>query len=412
MVLHQPFFDVLSTEQIGTPEWSSALAGLVVMRLVDAARADSSVIDTDWTGLHAATECVNALREGTAFRRPLTRVIDEMRDPESTWSAINGHLFAYGRALDIHGHWQLAADVFGSVAEIARAERSPEIAMEATIALGGSARRCGDWDRSAEGYAEAAHLADALNDKASGLTVRVGTANTNLARGNLPAAQSILDEVIAEASRSGLDGVEALALHSSATVAHLKGNFRETVRLAYKALEKTTTPSVKDSLMADIAAAFAEMGMLNAARDAHMIVALTSRYQWVRWQASINLMELASMERMEKPFDDYAAGLRNAALDPRLRSYFLLYYGQGLMTFGHEDEGRKSLTEARDFASQHKINQVAFEAEQALNKPVKKTTHPKKDWVEEVSPDLEYVMAGLAKLKESAFLSAPTPEWT
>src|SRR4051812_44948637 len=209
MVLHQPYFDVLSAENIGSPEWNAAMAGLLVLRLVDAARADISVVDADWTGLRAVTENVNALREGTPFRRPLTKVIDELRHPESTLLGVNAHLFAYGRALDVNGHWQLAADVFGMVADIARGEKSPEMAMEATIALGGSARRSGDWDRSAGGYAEAAHLADAPNDKASGLTVRVGNANTQIARGTLPAAQNILDEVIAEASKSGLDGVEA-----------------------------------------------------------------------------------------------------------------------------------------------------------------------------------------------------------
>src|SRR5512141_589501 len=168
MVTHQPYFDVLSLEQVGSPEWDAALAGLVVLRLVDAARADSQVIDFDWTGVRAATESVNALRDGAPVRRPLTKVIDDLRNPASTWSTINSSVFAYGRALDIHGHWQLAADVFGTVAEIARAEKAPELAMEATIALGGAARRTGDWDLSANGYAEAAHLADALDDKASG----------------------------------------------------------------------------------------------------------------------------------------------------------------------------------------------------------------------------------------------------
>lgn len=412
MVLHQAYFDVLASEQSGSPEWGAALAGLTVMRLVDAARLDSSVIDLDWTGLRAVSENIASLREGTPFRRPLTKVVDELRNPSSNWLTIDNSLLMYGRVLDLHGHWSLAADVFETVAEIARAERAPELAMEATIALGGAARRTGDWDRSAHGYAEAAYLADTLDDKASGLTVRIGTANTQIARGNLPAAQSILDEVITEASNSGLEGVEALALHASASVSHLRGNYDETVRLAYKALEKTENPSVKDSLMADIAAAFAELGMLGAARDAHMVVSLTSRYQWVRWQASINLMELSAMERMQKPFEDYAASLRNAALDPRLRSYFLLYYGQGLVGFGHSKEGRRYLTEARDFASQNKINQVVFEAEKALNAPVTKPTQPKKQWVEAISPDLKYVTAGLEKLKENALLSAPTPEWT
>jgi hypothetical protein len=286
--------------------------------------------------------------------------------------------------------------------------------MEATTALGGAARRSGDWDRSAEGYAEAAHLADSLGDKASGLTVRVGTANNQIARGNLPAAQMILDEVIAESSSAGLDGVEALALHASASVAHLKGRFAETVSLAYKALEKTTNPSVKDTLMADIAAAFVELGMHDAARDAHMVISMTSRYQWVRWQAAINLLELAAMDGMETAFNDYAAELKHAALDPRLRAYFLLYYGQGCVTFGRTDEGMTSIAEAQQFSLRHKINQVAFDAEKALaaaGERSARTVETRETWSEPIPADVLSIAGSLTHIREAALASPHANEW-
>src|SRR5688572_1919948 len=222
MVRHQAYYEFLAATEPESPGWAPALAGLAVLDLVDAARDDASIIDADWTGVRAVSETVRSLREGNPLRRSLLRVVEQLRD-EPDWSAITAGLFAYGRALDLEGSWKLATDVFATVADFAREDRRPELAMEATTALGGAARRSGDWDRSAEGYAEAAHLANSLGDKASGLTVRVGTANTQIARGNLPAAEEILDEVIAEASNSGLDGVAALAYHASATVAHLKG---------------------------------------------------------------------------------------------------------------------------------------------------------------------------------------------
>ena len=96
-----------TAERIGTPEWNAAMAGLLVLRLVDAARVDISVVGADWTGLRAVMDNVNALRDGTPFRRPLTKVIDELRNPGSTLSAVNTHLVAFGRALDIHGHRRL-----------------------------------------------------------------------------------------------------------------------------------------------------------------------------------------------------------------------------------------------------------------------------------------------------------------
>jgi tetratricopeptide (TPR) repeat protein len=366
MVQHQAFFEVLSTTEPDTPAWTSTIAGLALLGLVDAAREDASIVDSDWTGVRAVVDGVGAIRDGSPLRRPLTGVIDELRGERRSWTALNASLFAYGKALDLEGSWKLAVDVFATVAEIARAENEPEVAIEATTALGGSARRSGDWDRSAESYAEAAHLANALGDKASGLTIRVGTANTHIARGNLPAAQQIFDEVIAESEKSGLDGVAALAYHGSASVAHQTGRFADAVRLANSALERTTNAGVRDTIMSDLAAAFMGLGMHGPARDAYLVVSMTSQYQWVRWQAGINLMELASIDGMETAFDDYAKQLRNAALDPRLRSYFLLYYGEGCARLGRLDEGLKYIAEAKEFASGAKIHQVAFDAEKAM----------------------------------------------
>ncbi|MEO8193451.1 MAG: hypothetical protein ABI681_06340 [Gemmatimonadales bacterium] len=415
MVRHLSYFELLATMEEDSSSWAPTLAGLGVLGLIDAAREDASVIDADWTGVRAVAERVASIREGSPVRRPLTRIVDHLRG-ELDWPAVNGSLFAYGRALDLDGSWSLAADVFGTVADIARAEHEPELAIEATTALGGAARRSGDWDRSAEGYAVAAHLADTLGDKASGLTVRVGTANTQIARGNLPAAQMILDEVIDQAGKSGLDGVEALAYHASAAVAHLKGRFADTVSMAYKALEKTTNPVVKDTIMADIAAAFVELGMRDSARDAHLVISMTSRYQWVRWQASINLMELAAMDGMEEAFDGYARDLKNAALDPRLRSYFLLYYGQGCLSFGRDEQGRSSIAEAKEFATRNKIHQVAFDADKALaaaqaGERKARTAMPANSWTDPIPSDVEHVALALSHLRDATLSSPPADNW-
>ncbi len=412
MLRHLPYYEVLGNAHEGLPIWAPTLAGLAVLELVDAARVDWAIVDRDWTGVRAASDSVSALREGLPVRRHLMTIVEQLRDGGPSWTNINTSLFAYGRGLDLDGNWSLAVDVFGMVADIAREEREPQLAIEATTALGGAARRSGDWDRSADSYAQAAHLADSLGDKASGLTVRVGTANTHIARGDLPAARKILDDVITQAD--GLDGVQALAYHARASVAHLQGEYATTVTLANKALAKTSNTTAKDSIIADIAAAFGEMGMRDAARDSHMVIALTSRYQWVRWQATINLMELAAMDEMEEAFFGYAKQLRNAALDPRLRSYFLLYYGQGLLAFGRDDEALETIAEAQDFAAQHKIHQVSHDASLALSAGSRDSARRRaaKPWASEEIPSHVYEVAeAMSSLRESA-LALPLPgDW-
>ena len=219
----------------------------------------------------------------------------------------------------------------------------------------------------------------------------------------------MLDEVLAEAESSRLDGVLALAYHTSAALAHLKKDYAKAVTLGYLALEKTTNVTAKDPVTADIAAAFAELGMRDAARDAHLVLSLTSRYQWVRSQALINLMELSATDGMREAFEGYARELSSVPLDPRLRAYFLLYYGEGCEHFGRFAEATKYIAEARDFALSHKIHQVAFEAEQALAAAGKKTRQVARvteTWRETVPSDVRHVAKAFVHLREAAMSSS------
>src|SRR5665213_2004287 len=191
MIRHQQYFEVLSTLDENSSFWLPTLAGLAVLERVDAIRDDPTIARGDWTGAAAVAETVGRISDCNPVRRPLMRVIQNLRSDEIVWSQVGDSLFGYGRALDMDGNWKLAVDVFSTVADIARENDDPKVAIEATTALGGAARRSGDWDRSAEGYADAAHLASALGDKSLGLTVRVGTANTSMARGNLAEAKIV-----------------------------------------------------------------------------------------------------------------------------------------------------------------------------------------------------------------------------
>ena len=154
---------------------------------------------------------------------------------------------------------------------------------------------------------------------------------------------------------------------------------------------------------------------MSGARDVYLLTSMTSRYQWVRWQATINLMDLASVDGNEAAFDDYGRELRNAALDPRLRSYFLLLYGEGALRLGRHDEGLASIEAARDYATAHKIYQVAHDAEQALvaGERAARAEEAAKVWAHQpVSDDVALVMSELSTLRERALSSPPADDWT
>jgi len=279
-------------------------------------------------------------------------------------------LGSYGRALYLEASRRQAADVFVTVAAGAAAEGHP-LAIDANTMLGGVARRAGDWDRSAAGYASAAHAAAVIGDMPRALKAEIGMANTHLAHGNLPAADEMLQTIVTEAREEELTEILGLALHDRAIVAQHRGDHSNALEFGYEALKLDPIGTERDGLLEDMAASFAELGMRDAARDAHLIVSATSQSSQLVSVATLNLMELAALDGMEESFDSYAAELANRTLDVRVRTYYLLYLGQGQQRFGRLDAAINSLESARQFARANEINQVAFEADKSLSTAAK-----------------------------------------
>jgi tetratricopeptide (TPR) repeat protein len=292
---------------------------------------------------------------------------------------------AYGRALDYEASWGLATDVFTTVSKLVKPERNPRLAVEANVAVGGAARRNGEWDISARGYSQAAYIADTLGDRIGVLTVQIGIANTYVAKGNLPAAESILDDVIVQARDQDLPEVQADALHGRAALAARQGNAVDGLKLAHEALRLMQKPAAKDVLLEDIAGMFTQLGLRDAARDTHMVLAASAQAQVVRWSAILNLMELAGLDGNQAAFDSYARELSLAPLGPWIRSHYLLFLGEGFSRLERLDAAIEALNEAANFAEANQIHHIAFKAEAALvavrsaRKPVAATT-----------PDLSY----------------------
>jgi tetratricopeptide (TPR) repeat protein len=367
MIRHQPYFDTLGSMQEDSASWRSVFAGLSVLRLVDAYSAPGLLTDpAGWAQLHSVRAAVEEMSEGDPLRGVLTTVLEEITSRKTIDDAVCTAIMAYGRALDYEASWGLATDVFSSVAKLARPERNPRLAVEANVAVGGSARRNGEWEISARAYSQAAYVADTLGDRQGMLTVQVGIANTYLAKGNLPQAQTILDDVIVQARDQQFPDVQAVALHSRAALSARRGEHADGLKLAYEALGLTSRLSDKDQVLEDMAAMFTEIGMHDAARDTHLILAATAQAKFTRWSATLNLMELAGLDGMEDAFDNYALELARAPMGAWVRSHYLLFLGEGLHRFGREDAATEALEEAVRFAESNQIHQIAFKAQATL----------------------------------------------
>jgi tetratricopeptide (TPR) repeat protein len=367
MMSHQAYFEFLAGSDQNAPAWHPVLAGLAVVRLIDSRVGDESRAATDWASLESTRSAVTALNEGDPVRGILLQLIDAVGGDEISRGTIGRGLLAYGRALNFEGRWALACDVFAAADKIAGAPHRTRISIESNIALAAASRRMSDWDTSAQAYARAAHLADTLGDHAAALHVEVGRATTHMVRGNLPTAESVLENVIEQARASGLNDVLGRALHARMSVAHQKGEYAEAIRVGHEGLEVMTDLTQRDGLLSDIAAAFGGLGLHDAACDGYLIVAATAQSQWVRWQATLNLMELAALDDREADFETYAREMASAPLDPRLRATYYLYLGAGQQRFGTAAEAEASLAEGLAVAQKHQLHQLAHEATVALS---------------------------------------------
>ena len=405
MIRHQVYFDTLGSLKEDSASWRSVFAGLSVMRLVDSYTESGSSIDpANWALLHSVRSAIEDVSDGDPVRGVLTTVLEEATRRAAIDEVVCRSLLAYGRALDYEASWGLATDVFATVAKIARPENNAPLAIDANVAIGGAARRNGDWETSARAYSQAAYIADRVGDRQGILTVQVGIANTYLAKGNLPQAQSILDDVVVQSREERMSEVQAKALHSRSVISGLRGEKADALKLAYEALSLTSTPTDRDLILEDIGGMFTMLGMYDTARDAHLIIANTAQTKMTRWSATLNLMELASLEGQEEVFDSYARELSREPLNPWLRSHYFLFLGEGFTRFGRCDAAEDALREASTFAEANQIHQIAFKAQSALENVratprATPTFTPPTGWVPEEVGD---VIRGISDLRKAA----------
>jgi tetratricopeptide (TPR) repeat protein len=367
-VRHLPFFEALAGLEESSAEWRATTAGLVVLRLVDAWFAEGqSVASADAWGLTAVRSAVEEMDAGQPARAILSGVVDAVASAKrADFSLIAPRLAAYGRALHFDAKWRLAADVNETLIEYAHPIDEADVYINASMQLGYCLRMLGAWDEAASAYADAGRVATSMGDVVGILRAQIADARLSTARGNLPRAEEILDATITRAKNESLPDILGLALHERGGVAHERGEYERSIRLKYEAMEHTSSDTARDRVLADIAASFMELGVASAARDAFLVLAATGREQYVRWVATLNLLDIAIADGSEPAFESYRRELAEASLPVTLEVNFHMLVGKGQHTFGRPERARESYALAIEMAAQHRLNQLLFNAEQSL----------------------------------------------
>jgi tetratricopeptide (TPR) repeat protein len=398
---HLPFFDELATLDEGGAQWQTATAGLVALRMVDAWLENGPmVISDDGWGVSSARQAIDDVPDGTPIRALLHRVIDALQEPRPDIHVVVTPLMAYGRALEYDAKWLLAADVYHSVLAHLHPAEDSDASIAAHLRLGSCYRNLNLIADAATAYTGASEIATAAGDMVGILRARIGEGQIALVRGNLPRAEQIFDDAIARATKPELSDVRSRALPERSGVAQIRKQYELAIRLAYDALNHSESAPERDRILSDIAHAFSELGVYSAARDAYLVLSVTAQEQFMRWAASINLLDIAAKTGAEVPFEMYRRQLSGQRLPPYLATALELNLGVGFQRLSNFPKARHHLQRTMTMAEEHGLNQFVFEAEEALLSLETPTPSPRAP--AELSLDLEEVAMAIKDLRQSA----------
>jgi tetratricopeptide (TPR) repeat protein len=401
-LLHLPFFEDIAGREEGSPDWHASTAGLVVLRLVDTwLENGTNRSDVEWS-VRSVRCAIEAMSDGTTIRTILDRVVDALEEGKPDFHVVVTPLMAYGKALEYDAQWTLAVDVYQSVLAHLHPMEDSDASIAAHLRLGQCYRHLNRIDDATDAFETAATVATVAGDMVGVLRARIGEAQIARTHGNLPRAAAILDETIGRATGAEMREVRSRALHDRSGVATLSGQYDLAIRLGYEALEHSESPTERDRILSDIAGAFLTLGVFSAATDAYLVLSVTAQEQYIRWSATLNLLEIASETGSEVLFELYRRQLQTQSLPPFLSTGFELNVGKGYRRFGAPDKARTHLERTIALATEHDFSQFLFEAEAELSRlrePIFVRT------TAAMSLDVQEVADALRELRASASVS-------
>jgi tetratricopeptide (TPR) repeat protein len=362
------------------PAWRVTMAGLVTMRLVDR-----------WANSRAPAAPTPTLEEIESVQRaviaceagPIPNILTGIVLAVTRWWArrspvVLTSVLAYARLLDGDDQqlWKLAEDVYATFLAHARTADEFELVPNACSRLGWVRRRLGRLADATAAYELAIEASAAMGDAYNSLVARVGAAAVVRLRGDLPAAEAVLDVVIEDAramSNQHPSYFEPLAraLHERAYVAYEREQFECALTHLHDAMRAYTEDRSRDNALHDLAQVLVDLGHRDAGRDALLVLRAAGSSPTQRWTATVNLLEMAAADGEEAVFERFARELAAVkALPPFIAARYFLQLGDGYRRFGRGAAARNALARAIHIAEQHRFNQILIMAEQLSAAPV------------------------------------------
>ena len=366
---HLPFFEAVGEAEENSPKAYSATAGLLMLRLIDHwVLAGPVMVEPESVSVRSVRGAIMQLESNDPSREVLLGLVNAMQTVrEVDIPPMLPRLFAYAGCLEKRTELKLASDVYTTIARLAEEEYDADLLIDSFLRLGYCQRNLGVLGDAEASYMMAGKIAKRQKQTARMLRSQVGIAFVVMTRGNLPRAEELLADVLADIERTHCAEVAYTALHARSVVAHRRGDLGRAVCLAYEALQHTELPNERDGILGDIGAYFISMERFDAARDALMILEATSATESVRINARVNMMVLGARSGDRELFANCRARLENVTLRTETQVNYLIESARGLRKFGEPEIASQILATAREFAVDHGFNRSVFEIDEMIS---------------------------------------------
>jgi tetratricopeptide (TPR) repeat protein len=411
---HRAYIEALAEAPEGSPAWHAIVAGYAALQLFEC-WLDGGLGETPPSMLEVQRiwRYVEAVPDSRVERRCLTQLVDciqatlvaSPRLVAERREDVGQALLCYAKLLQYEAQWGLAGDVHGALMDFARSIDDTPRLLDSMLMRGYSLRMAGRLDEASAAYAALRHAAENANDERYRLESHLSDAKVAVERGNYGVARDLLDRTIAEARDAECWIVVSKGLTDRARVAAIQGDLELSLQCSHEALELNTEPVGRERILANIALIFAQMGLREAARDAGLLVLATAQDRTTRLNATINLMELAHLDRRELVFEQYRRELMLEAMMPSVEAAFLQASAEGLRTFGRIAEAKRAAERMLDVASHHSLHEHVIRADSILE-AIEQPPSPAPPESPIPSPRVENIARTIAEMRVAAGLPA------
>jgi tetratricopeptide (TPR) repeat protein len=312
-------------------------------------------------------------------KSPEAPMLDAVLDAyeEGDLGNLGGTLLALGEAAERLDHHHGAREAYECCYEIGAATGDGKLAIDAARKVGRVLRRRAQWRGADHWYEVALDVSRSTGNGEMAARALAGLGLIKREIGNFPAARERFEEALLEASGAGAIDAVASVHHDLMGLEQLAGDLETALDHGWTAVNRYRSEVGRTRCLAGLAGVLRDLGDLEAAEDAYLVVAHTSDEHYYRIYAYDALAYIAARRNEPGAFRHWAT--QCDALDwesgpAAAKVEILLYRGLSYGLLHRLDEARSWLRRAVSFAEEHEFNRVLFQAESALKRYSRRRT--------------------------------------